>query len=140
MYFYCHIWRTVYSCDLLNSSIVQHIYHNGNTLMYININCLISVCLNLILETCQDIFFFIMHRFRTTCNKSFLSSVLDCMLSDPYTCRPTDWMCHSILSKWTIYSHSPTISRCWLGKWFWAPLVERWGLSCWNFVKENTTH
>lgn len=36
---------------------VQHIYHNGNTLMYININCLISVCLNLIIETCQDIFF-----------------------------------------------------------------------------------
>lgn len=140
MYFYCHIWRTVYSCDLLNSSIVQHIYHNGNTLMYINYKLLDFSLFKPHYRNMSGYFFFIMHRFRTTCNKSFLSSVLDCMLSDPYTCRPTDWMCHSILSKWTIYSHSPTISRCWLGKWFWAPLVERWGLSCWNFVKENTTH
>lgn len=139
MYFNCHIWRTVYSRDLLNSSIVQHIYHNGNTL--ININCLISVCLNLIIETCQDIFFLsCIGLEQHAISLLELSSVLDGMLSDPYTCRPTDWMCHSILSKWTIYSHSPTISRCWLGKWFWAPLVERWGLSCWNFVKKNTTH
>ena len=57
--------------------------------------------------------------------------------SDSHTCWPTHRLHDSILSDWSLCSHTSSIPKLWLGKWLWQTLVERWQLYGGNFIKEN---